>query len=66
MAEFVKTNIQGDGLAFVTINRPPVNALSMQLISELHAAVNVFVKNKKGKNEFLEVWNVRKFIFWIK
>ncbi len=46
MAEFVKTNIQSDGLVFVTIDRPPMNALSIKLISELHTVVNVLKKNK--------------------
>ena len=45
MIEFIKTNIQDDGITFLSINRTPVNALSIQLIEELHETVNKLIDN---------------------
>lgn len=47
MTEFIKTNIQEDGITFLSINRPPVNALSVQLLKELHETVNKLSANDK-------------------
>ena len=46
-SEHFTFTIQADGLGFVSINRPPVNALSTALISELHDVLKSLKKEKK-------------------
>lgn len=39
MSQLVNLTIQSDGMAFITLNNPPVNALSREMIRQLHTAV---------------------------
>jgi enoyl-CoA hydratase/carnithine racemase len=59
VSNLVNYTIQDDGMAFVTLNAPPVNALSTKFISELHDAikavkidntVRVMVLSSSGKH----------------
>lgn len=46
MNDLIKTNLQDDGILFLTLNRPPVNALSTELISKLQDEINSIQKNE--------------------
>lgn len=46
-SEYLKFTLQADGLGFISINRPPVNALSTSMISEMHDIVKSLKKEKK-------------------
>lgn len=45
---FIQTDIE-DGVAFLKINRPPVNALSRQLLDELEQAVDALQNEARAK-----------------
>jgi len=47
MGEFVNVEIDGDtGVATIRLDRPPMNAISMQLTAELHEVVNSLATNE--------------------
>ncbi len=39
MSQLVNLTVQEDGMAFITLNSPPVNALSRKMVASLHQAV---------------------------
>ena len=45
MKKLIQTNLQNDGIMFVSFNRPPVNALSLDFIDELASIFEIINKN---------------------